>query len=70
MFLCLGGSNCQAIINRSKVTHRDIKILTDIDVKDSICAICFNPVKQKYEILDCDHEFCTDCLGEWKRKHR
>ncbi|GLI62343.1 hypothetical protein VaNZ11_004957 [Volvox africanus] len=41
-----------------------------------ICSVCYSehiPVKQRYKVLDCGHEYCTRCLAElvWRQQsHR
>ncbi|TRY72584.1 hypothetical protein TCAL_17157 [Tigriopus californicus] len=40
---------------------------------DMNCSICFDPLssgKHKLTMLDCYHEFHTDCLNQWLKKSR
>ena len=36
--------------------------------KNSMCAICLEALHKERGILDCNHEYCRDCIQEWIKK--
>eukprot|EP01080_Neovahlkampfia_damariscottae_P003676 gene3676-6490_t len=34
---------------------------------DLICAICQDAPKEKAKIQECSHEFCFDCISQWRK---
>lgn len=64
-FIGLNGTNCYVIMHRSNVSEKDIKHLTQIDTKETICSICLETVTNRH-ILKCDHEFCRQCFEDWE----
>jgi uncharacterized protein YjgD (DUF1641 family) len=33
------------------------------------CSICINKINENYTLLECGHQFCNECIGEWIQKN-
>ena len=47
-----------------------IQGLTDTDLQDILCCICFDIVRQPVVCGSCQNIFCSICLNDWLSKPR
>ena len=45
--------------------NENIELKTEKDLKEELCPICFDIIKNKCMADSCLHKFCYECLNTW-----
>ncbi len=52
------------------ILYDRVQGLTDIDLQNFLCCICFDIVRQPVVCGSCQNIFCSTCLNDWLSKPR